>query len=268
MALRSVPVGYRQKADQEIRRALETLALLVPWDLPDHGKVLFGSAGDGAYVLVDICRPTQVILSFGIGPTVNFDWAMAERGHRIIMFDHTIEALPAEHQNFNWIRTGLAASSGSDPALATLEEHLAGLALGTDSPILKIDIEGTEWEVFAALPPHLLRRFEQITFEAHALDRIGELEFSSLVQRGLNNLNAQFTLVHVHANNFGGVCILADSVPVPYALELTYIRSDLVRRVVSNTFYPTPIDRPNFHILPEVNLWFYPFLPGSEKARV
>jgi len=268
MAIRTIPHGYRQKTEQGARSVLETLALLVPWDLPDHGKALFGAAGDGDYVLVDMCRPSQVILSFGIGPSVNFDLVMAERGHKIIMFDHTIEQLPAEHENFTWVKTGLAAAPGAGPKLATLAEHLAGVELGPDRPILKIDIEGDEWEVFAALPPELLGQFEQVTFEAHALDRLVEPEFSALVQAALRNLNAQFTLCHVHANNFGGVSILADSIPVPYALELSYVRTDLVRRAASRTFYPTLIDRPNFDVLPEVNLWFYPFFPGSVEAKV
>jgi hypothetical protein len=117
--------------------------------------------------------------------------------------------------------------------------------------------------VFATTPAVVLRRFEQITFEAHLLSQLEDPGISALVQRALANLTADFRLCHVHANNFNTISILADSLPVPEALELTYVRSDLVRAVPSQTFYPTPHDAPNFPQLPELRLWFYPFMPGS-----
>jgi hypothetical protein len=267
MATRTIPIGYASDSDARASTVIAALRLLVPWDLEGQRKVLLGAPGDGSYVLVDRCRPSQAVLSFGIGPTVSFDLAMAERGHRIFMFDHTIDAVPAQHERFTWIRTGLASVSGQSPELATLEEHLARLDLGPDDPILKIDIEGDEWDVFAGLPAAVLRRFEQITFEAHSLSELEKPEFSARVQTALRNLSAHFTLCHVHANNFGTIAVLADSLPVPEAMELTYIRSDLTRAVRSTTFYPTPYDAPNFPQLPELKLWFYPFMPGSAEMR-
>jgi hypothetical protein len=46
-------------------------------------------------------------------------------------------------------------------------------------------------------------------------------------------------------------------------LELTYIKSSLVTRAPSTTIYPTELDAPNFHHFPELLLWYFPFLPGS-----
>jgi hypothetical protein len=245
---------------------LDALALLVPSDLMGETKARFGAPGDGSYVLVNRCRPTQNVISFGIGPSVSFDLAMAERGHRIFLFDHTIDVLPAQHARFIWIKQGICAVSEQDPALDTLEAHLARLDLGSDDPILKIDVEGAEWGIFAYMPVAVLQRFEQITFEAHFLNKLEEPHFNALVQRALGNLAAQFTLCHVHANNFGGIHMLG-SLPVPETLELTYIRSDVVRSVPSATFYPTTYDAPNCPHWPELRLWFYPFVPGSENMR-
>lgn len=268
MATRTIPIGYAADSDRRAQTVVEALCLLVPWDLEGERKQRFGAPGDGSYVLVDRCRPSQDVLSFGIGPTVNFDLVMADRGHRVFMFDHTIDALPARHDRFTWIRKGLVSAAGSGHELATLEEHLARLELGPDDPILKIDIEGAEWEVFATMPAGILRRFEQIAFEAHFLSQLEEPAFSSLVQRALRNLSADFTLCHVHANNFSAISVLADSLPVPEAIELTYIRSDLARAVPSRTYYPTPYDAPNFPQLPELKLWFYPFMPGSADMHL
>jgi hypothetical protein len=76
-----------------------------------------------------------------------------------------------------------------------------------------------------------------------------------------------FTLCHVHANNFSHVKVLADCFPMPETLELTYIGTDLVSRASSKTIYPTELDKPNFHQFPELMLWYFPFVPGSDAIR-
>jgi hypothetical protein len=52
---------------------------------------------------------------------------MAERGHRVFMFDHTIDALPADHERFAWIRQGLGSAPNSNPELARLRITWPGL---------------------------------------------------------------------------------------------------------------------------------------------
>jgi hypothetical protein len=61
--------------------------------------------------------------------------------------------------------------------------------------------------------------------------------------------------------------VLADCFPITDALELTYIRSDLVSRASSRTIYPTELDRPNFHPFPDLMLGFFPFMPGSDAIK-
>jgi hypothetical protein len=248
---------------------LEALSLLTPYDLEGERKARFGAPGtgdyalgDGTYVLVDRCRPSQAILSYGVGSTVNFEMAMAEAGHPVFLFDHTVAALPEQHERFTWFQEGVCGTPGPDRALATLEQHLARIDVGADAPILKLDVEGAEWDVFACAPTAVLRRFEQITFEAHNLDQLADPAFNALARQALGALAAEFTLCHVHANNYGFIHLVAGSLPVAETLELTYIRSDLVRALPSTTIYPTEIDLPNYRTLTELRLWFYPFLPG------
>src|SRR5438067_11007102 len=93
------------------RRVFDALALLIPFDLVAEGKVRIGEPGDGGYVLVDRLRPRQPVMSFGVGPSTSFETALAERGHEILLFDHTNEALPASHERFTWYREGLAAAA-------------------------------------------------------------------------------------------------------------------------------------------------------------
>src|SRR4051812_17652033 len=113
MALRTITepasVGIARQ-----RMVFETLSLLIPYDLPDERKVRIGEAGDGSYVIVDRQRPSQPVMSFGVGPSINFEIGMAERGHDVLMFDHTVEAAPATHPRATWFCEGIAAVSAPD----------------------------------------------------------------------------------------------------------------------------------------------------------
>lgn len=265
MAIRTVTepvaVGIRRQ-----RTVFDALSLLTPFDLVGARKVRIGNPGDGSYVMVDRLRPSQPVMSFGIGPSVNFELAMAERGHRVLLFDHTIHKLPGTHPRFTWFREGIASISEPTRALFTLAEHMLKLPDGGDPPILKLDVESAEWAVFGEAPAELLRRFEQISVELHQLGRIAEPQFNATMQKALQKLSADFTLCHVHANNFGAVHV-ACGFAVPEALEVTYIRTDLVMRAPSTTLYPTEADSPNYPYWPEHLLWYFPFLPGSETIK-
>lgn len=247
------------------RMVFEALHLLMPRDVPGIGKRRFGGVGDGGYVLLDRLDPAQAVMSFGIGPSVTFETELAECGHKVVMFDHTIDALPGNHPSFTWHRHGVAAQDDAEAGLFTLETLMSRLPVSSVEPILKMDVEGAEWDVLASVRPRVLARFTQITLEFHTLLDLDEPVFNARVQKALRALNEDFVPVHVHANNFGtrdwvGGFACAETI------EVTYARRDLFASVSSTTFYPTPHDTPNFDEKPDYLLWFYPFLPGSENA--
>lgn len=245
----------------------DALSLLVPYDLPGERKVRIGDPGDGSYVIVDRLRASQPIMSFGIGPSVNFEIGMADRGHDVLMFDHTIDKLPAMHPRTTWFREGIAGVSAPGQRLFTLAEHMQKLPSDCEPSILKMDIEGDEWSVLDRASAQLLVRFDQIALELHGLERLEDPAFNAIARRVLGSIATHFTLCHVHANNFCTMRILAGCFPVLETLELTYIRSDLVKRAPSRTVYPTAIDVPNYHQFADHMLWHFPFLPGSDAIR-
>ena len=141
------------------------------------------------------------------------------------------------------------------------------LPADTMDPILKMDVEGAEWDCLAATPRAVLARFAQITLEFHTLFDLAEPAFNARVQKALEALNADFVPVHVHGNNFGKLGE-AGGFAVVETLEVTYARRDLFQAVPSATLYPTRFDTPNFDERPDFQLWFFPFLPGSERLEL
>lgn len=258
-------VNARTTPPQRIEIAMsatyDALTLLTPFDI-DVGKCRVGSVGDGGYVLADCLRPEQTVLSYGVGWDVTFEQDMAARGHRVFLFDHTIEFVPALHANCSYVAEGIGAVCDAARNLWTIEEHLRRAAIEGSDLILKLDVEGAEWEVLEAIPDAVLHRFEQVTLEVHGLADLEDDGFMARFEAALRKLNARFTLFHVHANNCAAIAVV-DGLVVCDVLELSYIRSDRVTRRPSATRYPTALDAANRFGRPDTVLSFFPFAPPA-----
>lgn len=241
---------------------VQALGLLRPYDI-DCPKRRFGPKGDGGYVLADRVRPEQAIFSYGISTEYRFDTLMAEAGHEVFMFDHTIDGIVASNERMHWFQEGVAGAPSEEPKLGTLADHIDRYAPDRDNLILKMDVEGAEFPSLLKTPLDHLSRFEQICLEVHGIGELANSRFRERFVRLFRKINSLFTLFHVHANNYyGEMPFYVDGMAVANLLELTYIRSDLVQRRPSQTVYPTSLDYPNT-ARPEMFLWFFPFFPTA-----
>jgi hypothetical protein len=240
---------------------VEALSLLTPFDI-DKFKVRIGPPSDGGYVFVDDISPDQAIISYGISTEYRFDAEMAERGHDVWMFDHTIEGVNVTNPRMHFYKEGVAGVSRPDDRLYSIEDHLNKYGVQGDRMILKMDVEGAEWDAILATSDSVLARFEQIVIEIHGLALLDDEVFRSKFVKTLRRINRLFTLHHVHGNNCDGIRF-AGGFPVSNLLELSYVKTMSVVRRPSRTLYPTAYDHPNVGHLRDKLLWFFPFLPTS-----
>src|SRR5258708_12714549 len=133
MAIRTVTEPASVGAQRQ-RMVFEALSLLIPYDLPGERKIRIGEPGDGSYVIVDRQRSSQPVMSFGVGPSINFEIGMAERGHDVFMFDHTIAAPPAAHPRAFWFCEGVASASNAPRKLFTLPDPINNLPPASHPP--------------------------------------------------------------------------------------------------------------------------------------
>lgn len=251
------------------RRVHDCLNLLKPFDLDGVEKIRIGSEKDGGYILANIIQEDSIVYSFGIGKNVDFDYNLALNNHKIFMFDHTIDELPQNHSNFNFFPLGITGVTNQSTNLLTLEDHINRLGHQRERRIiLKMDVEGSEWDAFDTLSPVVLEQFDQIVMEVHRLGRLGEAEFSKKVRAVLSKINEQFTLFHVHSNNISSINYLGGCL-IPDCLELSYVKTSTVKKRPSKTLYPTALDLPNNWLIPEHFLWSFPFFPdGADPEDV
>jgi len=241
----------------EYKRSAEIVSLLSPMDVAGGKYTRVGRDYDGGYVMLDGNQINKVdaAYSFGISDDVSWDEAIAKRGIDVYMYDHTISKLPKKHPKFHFYNTGVTGRN-KEKSLKTLRRLI--LENGHSeckSLLLKMDIEGCEWDVLEETSTDVISQFTQIVIEFHGLTQAVFSEKHLSIVNALQKINQTHQSIHVHANGTSTPLWISDLV-LPDVLEVTYIRrNDVKEKLTMNTRqFPTELDRPTFEYLPEISL--------------
>ena len=204
--------------------------------------VRVGKPYDGGYVLADDFSEDMVVYSFGIAGDVSFDEQLANKNMDIHMYDHTIPHLPKEHEKFHFHKTGISAIDEPENNKLSMQTILEKNGdLENCNLILKMDVEGAEWEFINTTSSEILNQFTQITFELHRLTDTANAEN---ILKALDKLNETHQLVWIHANNFGHV-EKAGNIEIPAYVEVTYLNKEKYSFRDKECFFPLDIDMPD-----------------------
>lgn len=185
-----------------------------------------GSQNDGGYLSVNDFSEEDTLVSLGIGDNIDFERDISKRVGKILAFDHTIDLRNTEIKNLTFFKLGVKAKSA--PHFTTLGKIIEENTLTSDL-ILKIDIEGWEWEVLDSLDSSELYRFKQILGEFHGFHEIRNFE---VIERVINKLAENFVVTNHHANNWGAYHII-NRVAVPDVIEISWLRKDRSKEISS-----------------------------------
>jgi len=145
--------------------------LILPMEVVGKKRILLGEKYAGSYVLLDDFKNIKIAYSFGINSNIQFDKALANKGIDIYMYDHTINSLPYENPKFHWKKIGICGIGNQYPNMKNLEELIKDNGhINEKDMILKIDVEGWEWESLINLKENTLKQFKYIAIEFHFKD--------------------------------------------------------------------------------------------------
>jgi hypothetical protein len=218
-----------------------------PFDVVDGAMKRYGRAEDGGYVIYDNPLSAAHILGYGVDKDVSFENELTEAwGIKATIFDHTIDEVPLTSSNVTYVKEGIGATDA--PPLFSLENHVKRFVPDGSNFVLKMDVEGAEWDV---LRHANLSHVSQLIVEFH--EPTGD--HTDVIQK----INEQFYLVHIHGNNcHNQPWMYIDRIHImPRYLECTYVRKDLVTVVPSTRKFPTPLDHKCRKDVPELNLNFW-----------
>ena len=191
----------RRAAKRRLREAI--LAELQPVVLHNCALKRFGSANDGGYLMCEnLIEQLDAAYSYGVGSNDDWGCEVSRRYHvPVHEYDCFDPARPTcnggtliFHNECIGDRTGERASRFFD----TLENQMRKNGDPPESGrrvIIKMDIEGAEWDALLATSDEFFSSISQIAMEMHGYNDPKILEV-------LRKLKRNFYLVNLHFNNW------------------------------------------------------------------
>lgn len=234
------------------------------YEAQGFAKVRLGNAHDGGYIFLDDFAATTHVISCGISNDVTCDFEFAEMGKKVLQFDHTVPGPPVAHANFAFFKQAIDESL-EIPGSTKLSDVVrnAGQS-GQCDVILKIDIDGGEWQCFADFPQEHFARLRQIACEFHWTSKLTDPAQFAQCEAAIRNIAAAFFPVHVHANNYVGFNNVM-GVPVPEVFEVTFANRAIFTPGSAYVTSPGPLDTPNNPDAPDLYLGAPLFQAGGTR---
>ena len=183
----------------------------------------FGSVHDGGYLMCDnLGEGVQSAYSYGVGPNDEFGCDVSKRynvpTHEYDCFNLTRPACQGGTFVFHEECIGPRPQRDGPRVFDTLENQISRNLDTGKRLIVKIDVEGAEWDSLLATPDTVLDQIDQMAMELHG---VNESRFLEVVRR----LKRRFHLVNVHFNNIACVPGLE---PLPgWAFQVLWVNKRL-----------------------------------------
>ena len=199
-AAAAVVIGalVHEAAGRKLREAI--LAELQPVALKNCTLKRFGSANDGGYLMCEnLIEPLDAAYSYGVGPNDDWGCEVSRRYHVPVQQYDCFDPVRPKCNGGTFVfhdecvgdRPGYRKSRFFD----TLENQIRKNGDTGRHVIIKMDIEGAEWDTLLAAPEELLASIPQITMEMHGYN-------DSKILEVIRKLKRDFYLVNLHFNNW------------------------------------------------------------------
>jgi len=192
--------AIRQKQNAaQIRRQL--FAAVQPVHVSNCELARFGAANDGGYlVCANLLAGAASAYSYGIegrdewGCQISHTLDVAV--HEYDCFDLREPSCPEGRLIFHAECVGPRRSTQDGKPFDSIANQLERNGDRRKRLVLKIDVEGAEWDSFLATPDSVLDRIDQLIVEFHGVD-------DERYVRTIEKLKRHFVFAHLHYNNGG-----------------------------------------------------------------
>lgn len=193
--------------------------------IEDSGEKLvrIGSQNDGGYVLVEKDYSGLFLLSGGISNDNNFEIEFAELGGFGHQVDYSIEEPPRKHKNLTFSPRRIVGEKNLDFDVTLddlCQEFISEEVLQKKTTILKLDIEGSEWEILNSAKN--LGSFDQVLLELHYLNKLADPKVHLKSIEGLSRLLDLYFPIFISGNNCCGVVTIG-GFTIPRVMELSLL---------------------------------------------
>ena len=216
---------------------------LRPVPLAGCGMKRFGAPNDGGYLLCgDLLDEVEVAYSYGIAGRDSWGCDVSRQEdvtvHQYDCFDTRRPRCRGGSFVFHPECIGARKETIEGRPFDSLAGQIAANGDGGRKLLVKMDVEGAEWESLAAAPESVLKDVQQLTIEFHHVD---EPEYLDVVRA----LKQHFHVAHIHFNN---VSCKRGIEPFPaWAYEVLLVNKSIadVDEGAAPPTLPHPLDAPN-----------------------
>jgi hypothetical protein len=212
----------------------------------------YGSANDGGYLMCEnLLKGVEIAYSYGIDTEDNWGCEVSkELGVAVHQYDCFTPHRPVCKGGrfvFHDECVGADSETVDGERFDTIESQIARNRDTKRSVLLKIDVEGAEWDSLMAVPDEVFDRISQMPMELHGTDQKRFLQV-------LRRLKERFYLVNLHFNN---QACTPDAAPLPaFAFQVLLVNKTVG---VLDTDGPSPapmsaLNAPDAPHLPDCQL--------------
>ena len=187
-------------------------------DSDHYSQRRVGRYADGGYWFPVGLDDFDAVFSPGVGGVVDFDLYFASQGIPVFQADGSVDAPPVSDPNFIFTKRFLSESF-------SLADRIKETPYtSSQSLLLQMDIESSEWGVLAACSAETLNQFSVVVVEFHDVDLL--VTKSGVEQRQLlHRLLDSHQPISASPNNFVRATRFG-SLAVPPVVETVFVRKD------------------------------------------
>jgi len=223
----------------------------------------FGEANDGGYLMcMDGLQPGSTRAAYSLGVEHHDQWSadvISNLGLSVNQFDCTVAS--SECTACTFFKKCVVSADGAHPLPGhedegwSLQQVLAETNQ-TDAPdgslLMKMDIESSEWPIYATESPAALKKFGELIVEFHGLEQ--EVNHPQYYQAMQHILAAGFKVAHLHGNNYAGMYQQSFG-NIPNVVEVTFVHGAAREGGCDKTqIYDVTLDAPNNPSAPEMQM--------------
>lgn len=224
-----------------VRRVL--FELLQPVKLSNCSLERFGEPYDGGYLMcANLLGASKAGYSYGISGYDKWGCDISTKlnvpVHQYDCFNLTRPACATGQTIFHEECVGDTSKTDDGRLFDTIERQLTKNDNERQNVVMKMDVEGAEWDSFLQTPDDVLERIDQLAIELHGVNSPRSIT-------AIRKLRRFFYVVNLHYNNFS---CSGDIEPFPaWAIEVLFVNRRLGQRDWSGArpLVPHPLDAPN-----------------------
>ena len=210
----------------------------------DKKLIRIGDNNDGGYILPDDFDRIKHCFSAGVGNLIKFEEDLFKRNKiKSFLCDYNNLSYLTKKNYFNFTKKKI--SCFNDINNISLNKWINNRISLKDEFILKIDIEGSEFDSLLNISDDILKKVRILVVEFHSLRDLRNKSFYRIFDNVISRLLHFFYIVHLHPNNAGKI-IEINNYEFPDLLEITFYKKNRVskKRKFKNS-YPLDIDQKN-----------------------